>query len=121
MSMYWISASLGYHEGDPLPDSVPVPQRPGPTHVWDGQAWQTGPAPVPAEVSIVQARIALRRAGLLAAVETAIEARGGELWDRWHYGRTIARSDPDLGPMAAHLGLNADQIDDLFRAAGAIT
>ncbi|MBI1321349.1 MAG: hypothetical protein GC168_20690 [Candidatus Hydrogenedens sp.] len=71
-------------------------------------------------VSIVQARIALRRAGLLPAIDAYVDQEGGEVADRWHYGTTLQRDDPMLAAAAAALYLSEQRLDDLFAAAATL-
>ena len=79
------------------------------------------PAPVPAEVPQWQARRALLAAGLLTAVEAAVAAASQDIQITWEYAPNIVRNSPFIAAMAPALGLTDAQIDDLFRAAAAIT
>lgn len=80
------------------------------------------PDPVPQSVSMFQARTALRRAGLLAAVEAAVDASGDpEIQDAWEYATEFPRSSPTIAALAAQIGLTDAQVDDLFRVAATIT
>jgi hypothetical protein len=81
---------------------------------------EDGPDPVPTEVTNFQARAALRRAGLLNAVNAAVTAAGGEAFDAWEYANHVYRGGVLVQTMAAGLGLTAPQIDDLFRVAASI-
>jgi hypothetical protein len=77
-------------------------------------------APVPAEVSPVQARKALRRAGLIDAVNTHIATLGGDDQDTWEYADSIHRDNPILAAVASSLSLSETQLDDLFRLAATL-
>lgn len=80
----------------------------------------SGPTPVPGEVTNFQARAALRRAGLLKRVHDALQAEGGEAWDAWEYANHFYRNGALVQAFAAQLGFTEEQIDDLFRAAASI-
>ena len=79
------------------------------------------PRPVPQQVALWQARAVLTSAGVFAQADAAIRAAGvpaaSALWD---YGNVIDRGSPTLAALGAALGLQAAQIDDLFRQAAAI-
>lgn len=75
---------------------------------------------VPRQVSRLQARVALHRAGLLAPIETAVAQAGGELQIYWTDAQTFERDSGYIGQIAAALGLTGDQIDQLFRDAAAV-
>lgn len=78
--------------------------------------------PVPQSVSMFQARTALRRAGLLAAVEAAVAASADpEIQDAWEYGTELHRASRTVAALAAQIGLTDAQVDDLFRVAATIT
>lgn len=80
------------------------------------------PQAVPQSVSMFQARTALRRAGLLAAVEAAVAASADpEIQDAWEYATEFPRTSPTLAALAAQIGLTDAQVDDLFRVAATIT
>ena len=79
------------------------------------------PTPVPAEVTNFQARAALIGAGLFDQVDTAIRASGNAVAvQAWDYANVITRTGTLVTAMAAQLGLSAEQLDDLFRAAAGI-
>lgn len=77
------------------------------------------PPPVPRSVTPVQARRALRQAGLLDQVDTLVATLPPEARDEWEYGLAVERDNPVIAAVAAALGLTAAQVDDLFRAAAA--
>ena len=77
--------------------------------------------PIPQEVTLAQARVALRAAGLFPQADAAVKAAGGPLADFWEYGNTISRGSPGMAALGKALGLSDKQLDDLFIAAGAIT
>jgi len=77
------------------------------------------PNAVPEVITRTQARLVLHRAGLLDTVLQIIAAGGieAQIWyeaNEWH------RSSPVLASMSQALGFTDEQVDNLFRAAGAI-
>lgn len=74
-------------------------------------------APVPAVVTPLQLRRALRAAGLKAAVEALIAGAGEEVQEAWNFAREIPRNDPLILAAAEQLKMTSEQVDDLFRAA----
>ena len=93
----------------------------------DRFAWRDGalvrrevprePEPVPQRVTALQARRALLAADMLDQVEAAISRQPRAVQIAWEYATEIHRDDPMLASTAQALGLNADALDDLFRAA----
>ncbi len=79
----------------------------------------TAPA-VPASIPAWKGKAALREAGLLETVEAAVSGAGGRVQDAWAGASEWSRNSDFLYSLAAGLGLNAQQIDGLFRAADAI-
>jgi len=110
------------------PEGVTMVSNP-PAGVGIGWAYSGGtftaptppPAPVPAEVPQWQARRALHAAGLLTAVEAAVAASSEDVKITWEYAPNIRRDSPMIAALAPVLGLTDAQLDDLFRAAAAIT
>lgn len=98
--------------------------RPGDTY--DGSAFAVGvlrdPVPVPASVTMRQARLALLSAGLLGAVQTAIDGLSSPDKEaaqiEWDYSNEVQRSNGVVSALAPALGLTEAQIDALFIAAG---
>jgi hypothetical protein len=78
------------------------------------------PAPVPAVVTPVQARKALRARGLLDQVKAAIAVASPDVQDTWEYAREFNRGDALLQSLAAQIGLSTAQVDDLFRLAATL-
>jgi len=82
--------------------------------------------PVPAAVSMAQARIALARAGISeATVDALIEAMPNGLakteariW--WQRSNEVQRAHPVVALMAPALGLDSDDLDELFREAASV-
>ena len=82
------------------------------------------PAPVPEKVSRRQAKKALSRAGFLADADDAIAAMEGQAGEEaridWVDAGDFRRDDPLIAGIGSKLGLTAEAIDDLFRAAALI-
>ncbi len=75
---------------------------------------------VPTVISPLQGRLALKRANLLDAVESAIVQANGETQIWWEYATLWHRTHPLLNALATSLGLSSGQVDELFTVAGAI-
>ena len=77
--------------------------------------------PVPAEVTLRQARLALLASGLLDDVETAIDGMEEPTQTaariEWEYSNALQRDNALVSVLGPALGLSSNQIDDLFRAA----
>jgi len=77
------------------------------------------PEPVPARVTMRQARLALLAAGLLDDIDTVIatipdstQRRAAQI--EWEYAQTVDRTSTFTQQMAAGLALSAEQLDTLF-------
>lgn len=79
------------------------------------------PVIVPDSIDMRRARLALRAAGHLTAVNAAIEAMEGDAGEdariEWEYATTIKRDHPLVTAMQQALGLSDQQLDDLFVTA----
>ena len=93
---------------------------------WRGDHWEIVQAqppvdPVPAAVSMRQARLALLKAGMLTQVNTAVAAMPGADGDaariEWEFSGTVERHRPLVQSLGAALNLTDAQLDDLFRQA----
>ena len=73
--------------------------------------------PVPQQVTMRQARLALLSAGLLDDVEAVITAAGREAQIQWEYASVVERSNPVIAIVQQQQGMADAQIDDLFREA----
>ena len=73
--------------------------------------------PVPQQVTMRQARLALLSAGLLDDVEMVIAAAGREAQLEWEYAAVVDRSNPAVAAVQQQEALTDAQIDDLFREA----
>lgn len=75
---------------------------------------------IPHIVTALQARTALRRAGLLVLAESAVETLGDEAKDAWEYSIEWARTSPMINQLATVLGLSSEDVDTLFIEAAGI-
>ena len=73
--------------------------------------------PVPQQVTMRQARLALLGAGLLDDVEMVIAAAGRAAQMEWEYAAVVDRSNPAVAAVQQQESLTDAQIDDLFREA----
>lgn len=93
----------------------------GPGQNWDGTPTQ---APAPVVVTMRQARLALRAAGKLAAVDAAITAMPEPARTaariEWDYATEVRRDWPLVLALAPALGLDEAALDALFAAAVAL-
>lgn len=85
----------------------------------------TAPAPaIPAEVTMRQARLALRQSGLLASVDTAIaglpEPDATDAAIEWEYSQSVVRTQPFTQTLAGALGLTEADLDNLFTLAASL-
>lgn len=92
---------------------------------WDGQMFTplvSSLEPVPPVVSMRQARLALLGAGMLTAIEAAIddiedETQRAAARIEWDYAAMVERSSAFVALLGGAIGLSAEDADDLFRAA----
>lgn len=73
--------------------------------------------PVPQQVTMRQARLALLSAGLLDDVEMVIAAAGRAAQLEWEYAAVLDRSNHAVAIVQQQNALTDAQIDDLFREA----
>ena len=73
--------------------------------------------PVPQQVTMRQARLALLKAGLLDDVEMVIASAGRAAQLEWEYAAVVDRSNPAIAAVQQQEALTDAQIDDLFREA----
>lgn len=79
------------------------------------------PAPgTPFEVSSMQAKVALSRAGLLSSVQTWVATQSVEDQLVWSTAGSFRRNSALLNSAAAALGLTSAQVDALFITAAGI-
>lgn len=102
---------------------------------WTGAAWvsraYTAPPPAPPTISVPQqvtrrqARQALLLAGLLGSVQPAIDAiedatQRGLAQIEWDDSQVFERQRPLLIALAAAIGLDSDDLDELFVTAATL-
>lgn len=89
-----------------------------------GQPDPAPPVSVPPAVSARQARLALLGAGMLDAVEQALQAMAGAEGQaariEWEYATEIQRESPLVLGLGEALGLDGSQIDQLFITASTL-
>ncbi|WP_114857305.1 hypothetical protein [Azospirillum brasilense] len=73
--------------------------------------------PVPETVSPLQARMALLEADLLDDAEAFVATLSKPEQLAWQYASEVRRDNAIIAKAAAHLGLDDDRIDALFRRA----
>jgi len=74
------------------------------------------PAPpvVPSSLTPLQARKALRAAGIKEQVDALLAAAPENVQEEWEYAITIERNNPTLLATAAQLNMTPEQIDAIF-------
>ena len=96
---------------------------------WTGDAWEVRdfepePVPVPAAVTMRQARLALLAAGLLEQAEEAISgmagAEGAAAKIEWEYATEVRRDSALVAGMAEALGIDGAGLDALFVSASSL-
>ncbi len=101
---------------------------------WTGYAWDVlpyaapvideAPPPVPAAVTMRQARIALFGAGLLASVDAAIDTLSEPTKTlariEWEYSNELQRGNALVAALTPALGLTDAQVDALFVQAATL-
>lgn len=109
-----------------LADGACIPTDPSNRDRIEYEAWlSAGNAPepadpvslVPASVTPLQARRALRGAGLLGLVESWLATQDDDARDAWEYAKTVERGDPILNAAGVALGMTESELDALFIAA----
>lgn len=103
--------NTGFVEGSPtvITSLGPLPE-----------GWSTTPPvtpPLPLVVTPLQARRALRAAGLIEQVNAAISAADADTQDAWEYATVIERDNAIIAAMAVQLGLTEQDVDGLFALA----
>lgn len=82
------------------------------------------PEPIPTTITPRQARLALLQAGLLDQVDTAINSLESPAKEtaqiEWEYATSIDRDSQWINQLGGALGLNTEQLDDLFKTASTI-
>lgn len=101
--------------------------EPLPGQLWQGNipaSFHTPVVPVPEEITMRQARLALFGAGLLGAVDAAMNGLPSPTKEvaliEWEYAATVRRKSPWIMQLGPALGLTPEQIDQLFIAGAAL-
>jgi hypothetical protein len=79
------------------------------------QAWQLQYTPAPQSITPLQARKALRIAGLKVAVDAYIATLPEAEREEWEYANVVERTNATLAAGASHLGISETDMDNLFR------
>ena len=120
MSKYWITPDGNYYEGDLVADgSIAVPQRPTPSHVWDGE-WIEGPPPVPEVVTPAQFWMQIAIDGDEAAALAIIDTLPRPQQILALRARAYRRDNELLIQLATALGKTDAQIDEFFVKANTL-
>ncbi|OZI17920.1 hypothetical protein [Bordetella genomosp. 7] len=120
----FVGENFQYVGGDqPAGSIVMQAQRPYDHYVAaaDG-SWVEPAPPAPQEVTAAQGGIALINAGLMPAVQAAVDDPETPAEVRWAWERATAwsRTSPALAYLADKAGISSEQMDDLFEAAALI-
>lgn len=116
-----ILAGLGYEAVAAVPGPKTVAWSQSGWEVRTGEHYVSDVQPVPQEVTMRQARLALHAAGKLTAVNAAIAAlpdppKTAALIE-WEYSSTVRRDSQFVALLGPALGLDAAGLDALFIAA----
>lgn len=119
-----------YDEYAPVPalsTTIAPPKIPsGKVAIFDGAKWSIGnppavvpPAiPVPASITMRQARLQLHAIGKLSAVQEAInqlpEPPRTSAQIEWDYAAVVERASPFVALLTPALGLSDEEMDELF-------
>lgn len=76
--------------------------------------------PIPAVITMRQARLALYQSGLLSEVETIISGMPQDSQIEWEFAATVERSHPLVALLASELPLTEAELDDLFELGGSL-
>ena len=122
---YYYHPVFGPHEGDPIGGAESSAISAAQFATLNAQWHPAATAAVPVSVTPRQAKLALLSAGLLDAVEAAIEAIADPATKRvaqieWEYAQEVRRDWPLLNQVAAGMGMTDAQIDDLFNLAATL-
>lgn len=82
--------------------------------------YEVAVVPVPAVITMRQARLVLLSAGLLDAVNAGINAMPQAVQIEWEFAATVDRASPLVATLAAALQLDAAGLDALFAAGGVL-
>lgn len=103
--------------GAVLVSQIDTPELWNTLHMWGVPTPYVAPSLVPTSVTPLQARKALRIAGLKPAVDQFISTLSEEEREDWEYCIEVKRTDPTILKAATALGLTDDHLDQLFIGA----
>lgn len=113
--------NIAWHGREPdsaFQASLVVPATP--SRGWDVTPSPASQPPVPPVIPAWKGKTALREAGLLDAVESAVVAASGRIQDAWAGASAWSRDSRFIGILAKALDLEANEVDEMFRDADAI-
>ncbi len=90
---------------------------------WTEEGWEAKPSPslvIPRSVSPLQARKALRAAGLTDSVSAFLSIQTEEVQEAWEYCVEVLRNDAFIESARTALGLSEEEVDDLFILAASL-
>lgn len=112
-TVYWDSEAQEQRERDCTPEEIA-----------EIEARKAAPPPVPVEVTMRQARLALLAAGKLTLVDSAIaampEPQKSAALIEWEYSNAVQRHNGFVAALGPALGMTSADIDALFIAASKI-
>lgn len=95
-----------------------IPCRPDESYYWDGTEWQKHIAPVPTQITKLQAYTAMATLGYTEAFDTFM-AQNPTAKIAWDLASMVERSNPLVSALASALGLSDADIDTVFITADA--
>ena len=76
--------------------------------------------PIPASITMRQARLALLQANLLDTVEAGVATMPRESQIEWEFATTVERTNPLITTLATQLNLDEAALDNLFALAATL-
>lgn len=127
MTKHYVDVSGNYLGAFDLKPSGAIEAPVVPEHalsVWNGSEWSTYVEPVPTEVTMRQARLALLSQGHLTDAENALnglsEPDKSAALIEWEYALSVDRNSTLVQTMITLLGLTTQEADDLFTLAASL-
>ena len=127
--MPWVKDNIGYsdyqvrasHPNTSFPVTLTQDVLTDFGYTWEDPApVEPQPAPIPTQVTMRQARLALLQAGHYDTVLAAMAGQPQAAQIEWEYALSVDRGAQLTTAMASILGLSDAQIDALFVAASAL-
>lgn len=118
----WSSSAKAFVATFPADKTTRIASEAELRDVLDGAGFlELAPGYVPKSVTNFQARAALIQAGLFASIDAAVKGSGDTtMLQAWEYANIYSRDSTFIRQMGAALGLDSQQIDDLFVAAAQV-